>query len=60
VKGCLIHNERDLRFRVWKGSSSKDSSNEKWEEEFRNPTSQQQSQPLNSTIDMQAMVANAF
>ncbi len=60
MKGHLIHNGRDLRFRVWRGQSTRDSSNEKWEEEFKRSLPQQQSQPFNFTIDVQAMVANAF
>jgi len=60
VKGHLIHNGRDLRFRVWKGQRTKNSSDEKWEEEFKRPTPQQQNQPFNYAIDVQAMVANTF
>jgi hypothetical protein len=59
VRGHLIHNGRDPRFRVWRRPSNKNLLNKEWEEEFRRLT-KQQTQPLNVAIDMQAMVANAF
>ncbi len=59
MRGHLIHNGRDPRFRVWRCPSNKNSLNKEWEEEFRRLT-KQQTQPLNVAIDMQAMVANAF
>jgi hypothetical protein len=40
VKEHLIHNGEDPRYRVWRGSGNKNSSNEEWEEEFRVPTKQ--------------------
>ncbi len=53
-------NGRDPRFRVWRGLGIRSSANEECEEEFRRPVPQQQSQPFESAIDVQAMVANAF
>jgi hypothetical protein len=40
VREHLIHNEGDPRYRVWRGPCNMDSSDEKWEEEFRVPTRQ--------------------
>jgi hypothetical protein len=37
VREHLIHNGRELFFRVWKGPSTRDSIDEEWEE-FRKPT----------------------
>jgi len=59
VRGHLIHNERDLRFRIWIGPCTRDLLDEEWEEEFKRPI-KQQTQLLNSAIGMQVMVVDAF
>ncbi len=59
MKDHLIHNGRDVSFQVWKGLGNRDSSNEEWEEESKVPN-KHQFQELNSRMDIQGMVANAF
>jgi hypothetical protein len=59
VKEHLIHNGRDPKYKVWRGLANIYSSNEEWEEEFRVPT-RQQTQKLDSIVDMRAIVVDAF
>jgi hypothetical protein len=59
VKDHLIHNGRDVRFQVWRGLDNRDSLNEEWEEESKVPN-KKQSQKLDSRMNIQGMVVNAF
>jgi hypothetical protein len=59
VRKHLILNERDPNFRVWRGPSARDSSDEEWEGHMRT-RNQQLPVELDSHVDTRGMVDNAF
>jgi hypothetical protein len=59
VQEHLIQNGRDSEFRVWRGPSDRDSSDEEWEQEFWRPE-QQPAEALDEQIDTRNMINNTL
>jgi hypothetical protein len=58
VREQLIHNGKEPSFRVWRGPSTSNSLNEKWEK-FRRPTIRQ-NPGFDSQVDNCGMVEDVF
>jgi hypothetical protein len=59
VREHLIQNSRDPEFRVWRGPSNRDSSDEEWEQDFWSPE-EERPEPLDQQIDARGMIDDTF